>query len=458
MNRITSLIVAPLLALGSALLITPTALAQAPATEGERAAPESIFIPSTPTGQRLAWLMRLLNEDIEVSWKANFSLGFTRRVTQGEFFSNLDRLRERSGGWDLMEVRYANYNDAAAILRMHANQTLWQLELRVEPFEPFKIDGLRLLPAATAPYERLGSWDDITSALTALPGTSSLTVYEVESNGGARRIYDHEGDRQMAVGAVSGLYLTACVLDTIEQGESTWQMPVMVVDELKSLPPGDTFAAKDGSVVGVSDLVRSMYATGDHSAFDHLLHHLGRERVESWLRGVHSDPERMMPFLASRELAALKYAKDPALLERYAAADSPEARRVILDRELHDVDLSALEARGWSTPREIERVGWFACTNDTCLVLARMVGQATRGELDLLDAAPTLPFDRITWPRVVFKAGAEPGVLSVAMLLRRSDQRQFAVAFTTNNPEAVIDGEATHPIVMSTIEMLGEMR
>lgn len=426
----------------------------APATDSEGG---SVFIPGTPVGERFAWLLRLMNEDVVVAWKANFSLGFTRRLQRDTFMSNVRQLRERSGGWDLVEIRTAEFEEITSILRMRRNDSLWQFEVRIEPFEPYKITGIRLLPVATAPYTPLESWDAITAALEELDGESSLTVYEVNPGGSARRLYDHNGDAQLSIGAVSGVYLTTCLAEAIAHQETTWQMPIMVIDELRSLPPGEVSEAPDGSVMPLARMVQSLFATGDHSAFDHLLQHIGREHVEEWIRQHHPDPERTIPFLSSREVAVLKYAADDTLLRAYAEGDAA-ARRHLVDNDLNGMSLSGVKARVWRTPREIDTVGWFASTNATCLTLAHLMAHMLPTQLSLLDAAPSLPLDRFTWSRVIFKAGAEPGVLSVAMLLTRNDERHFAIAFTTNNTEANINGNATHPIVMSTMELLGRRR
>ena len=59
--------------------------------------------------------------------------------------------------------------------------------------------------------------------------------------------------------------------------------------------------------------------------------------------------------------------------------------------------------------------------------------------LDILSTNPGMPFDKAKWPYVGFKGGSEPGVLSLAWLLRRSDNRWFVLSLTLNDSTTATD-------------------
>jgi beta-lactamase class A len=190
--------------------------------------------------------------------------------------------------------------------------------------------------------------------------------------------------------------------------------------------------------VTLHTLASLMISLSDNTAADALLATLGREKVERLLPtlGLRA-PERDRPFLATREAFLLK-AGDPALLQRWKAAD--EGGRRALLRTLPTAGLEGLDlSRFAGGPLAIDTVEWFASPADLIRTLDWIRRSGDRTALDILAINPGPVAAAGDFAYVGYKGGSETGVLAMAFLVRRKDGSWAAAAATWNNPAAAVD-------------------
>lgn len=181
------------------------------------------------------------------------------------------------------------------------------------------------------------------------------------------------------LGSAFKLYVPDALATAIAAGKVSWTQPLTVTARLKSLPSGELQAEPDGTKISVRDAAAKMISISDNTATDMLISLVGRPAVEAvFTTAGMADPARDRPFLTTREAFTLKLDHWPALADRYIAASQP-GRRALLARTVDRVPLPAVSPEaGWTTPRDINSIEWFASANDICRVYAHVAALARR--------------------------------------------------------------------------------
>jgi beta-lactamase class A len=205
-----------------------------------------------------------------------------------------------------------------------------------------------------------------------------------------------------------------------------------------------------------------MISVSDNTAADHLLFRLGRENVEAFQATMgHGDPARNVPFLATREMGVLKLVLAPDRVAAYLAASVAEKRR-LLASEIAAAPVDPAAVAGWTAPRSIDRLEWFASAEDLCRAMAALLVMSERPGLEplreVLAINPGIPFDPNTWTYIGFKGGGEPGVANGTWLLRRADGRWFVLTSGANDPKEPLDGDAGIPLMNDAAALLAATR
>jgi hypothetical protein len=242
-----------------------------------------------------------------------------------------------------------------------------------------------------------------------------------------------------------------------------WATSLTVQNKLKSLPSGTLQLKKEGDRISLADAATQMISISDNTAADHLLHMLGRERIESFMRGVNSTPERNMPLLSTREAFVLKLSSDDGLLERFLAQDE-EGKRELLRDVLVDIEPDREAAAEWAEPRLVESVEWFASAHDCARTLARL------RELEIAGAAfdknntlgkvlrknPGLSLDPAIWKSAAFKGGSEPGVLHGCWMLERADGKWYVFSLAWNNKDELVNQDRFLELAYQGMDLLAK--
>jgi beta-lactamase class A len=200
-----------------------------------------------------------------------------------------------------------------------------------------------------------------------------------------------------------------------------------------------------------------MISVSDNTAADHLIGRLGRSAVEAELAALgNGATARNEPFLTTREMFALKLTA-PASLRRAFATANPAGRRRLLAR-VDALEPTIQSATGWTQPRSINRIEWFASPADLGHAIAALVSRARQPRLrplrSILAMNPGIQLDRAHWPYVGFKGGSEPGVLSLTWYLQRGDGRTFVLSFVINDSRHDIDAAAALAVAQAALGRL----
>lgn len=397
-----------------------------------------VTLPSTPVGTRLGWVLETLNRPgtpvtvAEVG--AVFSPTFLAQVPADQLIVVLGQIAA-AGPFTL--TAYTPSGDLSAQARIDGPALALSVSLAVEPAAPNRIAGLLFQPAVAeaSPGESpASSWREIDAALRDLVSEPSLLAAEI-TDGSCSPVHALDAGRSLAVGSTFKLYVLGELAQQVSAGTAAWDEQLAIRQEWKSLPSGTMQDSPAGTKHTLAEYARQMISISDNTAADHLIHRLGREKVEANLPAMGlADPSRMIPFLATRELFVLKAPENADLATAYLAA-GVAGRRALLAGE---IAAAPLHLELWTEPRQIDTLEWFASTADLCAAMVKLRDLGSEPGLgpvlDILAVNPGLPVDTARWPYVGFKGGSEPGVFQLTWLLRRSDDRWFVLSMTLDDP------------------------
>jgi hypothetical protein len=289
----------------------------------------------------------------------------------------------------------------------------------------------------TLPYLDL-DFPGLLAHVPTLAPRAQLLVAEVD-RGACIPLHAVNANDSLSLASTSKLYILLALVDAIIAGELSWDTPLAIRDEWKSKPDSELSRLRAGETLELRGFAEHLIAHSDNPANDHLVHALGRERVEAAIRDSgHRAPERNVPYITSREFFHQRklHADEVDWYFTLPVAD----RRTYLDRDLlQRSTLPSLE-QGYHP----DRVGIFASATDVCGLLATIVERADTHP----EAAPVLDIlaqgartrhraiSRKIFPYIGSKGGSIPSLVrSKAWLLRRDDDRWFAVILGFNDDD-----------------------
>lgn len=393
---------------------------------------------ANPTAEEaLAWILGELAADApltEAEAQTWFAPAFLAQVPAAELIQTFAEVARTLSPLEVVETAGAPPLTLSARLATAAGPRTLDIQMTAQP--PRQIAGLLLRGDAPVP----SSLDEAVSQLESTGSKSSLLVAELE-NGACKPLHQHGSETVLAIGSTFKLWVLLALDDVLRRSEATWETPLAIRDELKSLPSGELQDRPAGTELPLREFATKMIAISDNTATDHLIAFVGRQAVEAAQRdAMHSAPELNVPWLTTRELFALKLLATPTELATYRSGDIATKRTMLA--ELAARPLSLDDAAGWSAPRALD-LEWLARSMDVCNVLATL-GARAGFDLDspilrILGTNTGLQVDRSRYRYVGFKGGSEPGVLHVAWLLQRADGRWFVVALGVNDDRELID-------------------
>jgi hypothetical protein len=242
------------------------------------------------------------------------------------------------------------------------------------------------------------------------------------------------------------LFVLGAVAAQVQAQRVSWTQPIVIQDDLKSLPSGVLQNDPDGTTVTVDQAATGMISISDNTAADLLMSLVGRAAAEHQVDLWSANSSLDLPFLSTRELFILKYVDFPLLAQHYLSL-RPARRTTYLADTIDKSPLPAV-AKISQEPHDIDSLEWFASADDICRSFAGLSELSTKPGLSPLSTVLSandggLGLNSTTWPTVWFKGGSEPGVLTLGYLARDSQGRTFVVTALASNPHAPIDGAST---------------
>jgi beta-lactamase class A len=444
-----------LVSLGVAVAVATSACSPAaPAASATAAAParpaKVVVPPATSAGAQLRWLLAA-TAHLPLSGgqvRAHFDAAFLTETSPALLNDALQAVT----GAELVSVQVSELNTVVAIITAGAaarDQVWLTVDIRG------LISGLRISPVTAGSVP--ATWAQVDAALRSVAPRVRLLVADV-SNGSCQPVHSIDPTTAAPIGAAFKLYVLDALGQAAASGTVRWNQPLTVTAQLKSLPAGELQSEPDGTRVSVLDTAAAMMSLSDNTATDMLINLVGRSAVEAALTATGmASPALDQPLLTTREIFVLKLRQWPALATRYVTADE-SSRRALLASTVDRAPLPAVAAAGgWTTPRDINSLEYFASATDICRVyaslaaLARRPGLAPIGQVLSLND-DSLALDPAQWKTTWFKGGSEPGVLTMAFLATTRTGHSYVVTALAENPSQSIDETTAIPVMLSAVK------
>ena len=407
--------------------------------------------PGTPAGAQLRWLIaavaHLPLSDAQV--RAHFDPSFLAEVGQAGLNEALqEAIRPR-----LLSIQVSDLSTVVASVSTYNGSSRAQIMLTVD--NRGLISWLRISPAAIGPVP--ATWAGIDTVLRSVAPQVHLLVAKVGS-GSCQPVHSIDPGTAAPLGSAVKLYVLDALGNAVAAGKVSWDQPLTVTAQFKGLPPGELQNEPDGTRISVLDSAAKMISLSDNTAADMLTGLVGRPAVEDALTATGmTSPALDRPFLTTREIYVLKLDHWPDLAQRYITANEP-SRRALLASTVDRAPLPAVEEAGaWTTPREVDRLEYFASASDVCRVytslatLARQPALAPIGRvLSLNDDG--LQLDPAQWKTTWFKGGSEPGVLTLAFLATTRSGQSYVVTVLAENKSQPIDQASAIPAILAAVK------
>jgi beta-lactamase class A len=427
----------------------------------------ALAIPDTPAGTQLTWALDQINGGAGSLQVRDVTNRFADDFLAGLPAASLIGVLQNLAG-PLAPVAVARFEGGVTATRVHAllstaTGQIWRVQLGVEPNPPYRINDLFFEPVALPqPVERApSSWKGLNSRLQKVAPEVSFVAAEV-NDGTCKRLAQLNPDQPLAIASSFKLYVLGALAHQIELGNLTWDDPLTIQANLKSLPSGDMRLEPDGAQFPIRTYADLMISNSDNTAADHLISLLGRETVEQFLPVMgHHEPELDQPLLLTREWFAIKLRFTPDQLASYLKR-SEASKRSILSKQVDPLADTLADDEEWINPTDIDSIEWFASAGDLCRAIASLQAQATKPGMepvaDALSLNPGVPWDTATWRYVGYKGGYETGVRSYVWLLQRADGRWFAVTAIINDTKQEIDGNALRALMVTAVDLLAKTK
>lgn len=415
---------------GAAILV----VAVTACTPDPQSSADHVEIPDTAVGAQAQWILDEINSDelsTEDELETRFDVSFFESITVPEMHATLDDLRAAQV-WT--PTAYEG-DDAQAKITIESSAVTYDMSVSVTG------DGVMnaLFFGQPEPeHTPAASWDDLQAQLEEAPYEVSLQVREVGVDQPDVLIGDAGSS---PIGSIIKLYVLGGVVDAVDSGALTWESPLTIDAEVRSLPTGELQDLPDGSTVTVLEAAQKMMAISDNTATDLLIRAVGKDAVSAALVEMgHASPDDNAPLLTTRELFWIGWG-DEDLRERWADADAVEREALLAEVPAGVPDANSLD---WSVAAWQSGAEWFATHDDIVrahVALQERAATAAGAPVrDILSANPGVAFGD-EWTYVGFKGGSSMGAIAGSWYLERADAAPvvLTVLARSDDPAAFAD-------------------
>ncbi|MGH3913212.1 MAG: serine hydrolase [Pseudonocardiaceae bacterium] len=396
-------------------------------------------LPDTPVGRQVSWLIEASSRLPvgEAEAREHLAPGFLDAVGLEPFNATLGQAAGESG-LRLVALRPAGDTVASGVVAGDGGEQ----HVRITVDDAGLIAALRLTPLPRSPAE-------LDERLHRLAPQVSFLAAQVESES-CRPVHSRAADTARPVGSAFKLYVLGALARAVERGEAAWDEQLAIREEWRSLGEGGLNQAPAGATYPLRRYAELMISISDNTATDHLIRRLDRRTVEDQrLRFGMADPAANVPFPLTRDVLQLKGNSYPAFAEPYRQLHG-EDRRSYLDTVIAPLPLAGIQ--GWTAPRDIDTIEWFASPADLCRAFVGLHQQAGTAGLEPVAQALSINggstgLDPAQWPTVWFKGGSEAGVLTLNYLASTAQGRTFVVSVMVSDPAQNLDPATSDELV-----------
>lgn len=412
---------------------------------------DSVEIPKTAAGAQVRWILDEINSEelsADDELEERFDASFFESLTVPELRTILEDLRTAQA-WT--PTAYEG-DDTQAKVSIESSAATYEMNVAVTG------DGLMnglFFGAPETERTPAASWDELRSQLEDAPFEVSLQVREVGADEPDILIGDSDSS---PIGSVIKLYVLGAVVDAVASGTLTWETPLTIDAEVRSLPTGELQDLPDGSTVTVLEAAQKMMAISDNTATDLLIRAVGKDAVSTALVDMgHASPEDNAPLLTTREFFWLGWGDDD-LRERWADADAADREALLAEVPAGVPDAGSLD---WSVAAWQSGVEWFATHDDVVrahvALQERAASSAGAPVRDILSANPGIAFGD-EWTYVGFKGGSSMGALAGSWYLEREDAAPvvLTVLARSDDPQALTDPQVVFGYATDAAALLAE--
>jgi beta-lactamase class A len=419
-----------------------TAPAHPSATATTRAATSpaaGASLPDTPVGAQARWLFgAVVHPPIPAAAiTAHFDRAFLGKVTPAQLNSVLGQVKT-------LRLDAITLSTAADLVMTVTVNGQTQLKVSMAVDSAGLISGLLFQPAGTPAAPPVPTtWAGVDRQVSSVAPEVRMLVAAVNGNA-CRPIHAIGAGTPAPLGSAFKLYVLDALARAVASGKVSWNQPLTITSQLKSLPSGELQNEPDGTRVSVRQAADDMISVSDNTAATMLTALVGRTAVEqaATASGM-ADPGLDVPFLTTRELFVLKLIDWPRLAGSYLARGAA-GRQAMLTSTIDRVPYSTLTAANpaaWTAPRDIDSLEWFASPTDICHVYASLATLARQPDLAPVAAALQINnggigLDPSQWRTVWFKGGSEPGVLTLNYLATTRGGQSYVVSVLAEKPAA----------------------
>jgi hypothetical protein len=400
-------------------------------------------VPDTPAGRQLAWVLDALAQaPSEGDVAAHFTPKFIAKVPSAKVAALFAEIDARLAPFALDRVELGSRPERLEAVVVSAKGARLRIALAVEDGESQRMNLLLLRPVIEG--KPASSWDDVQAVVRAAAPSVSFLAAEVNGRT-CVPISSIDPKKALALGSAFKLYVLYALAGQIAASKRAWTDTIAIQEGLKSLPSGEMRNEPAGKTFTVREFAEKMISVSDNTATDHLLSFVGRRTVEEATKASgHASPARLLPFLSTRDVFALKLLGSADDLRAYVASDVAHKRKLLDAYEERDLSQAMAQAEGWSKPRMIDSIEWFASPEDLCRLMVALKGYAdapaTAPVGAILSINPGIPDEHGAYRYIGFKGGSEPGVMNLTWLLQRArDDKWLFLSVGLNDTSENID-------------------
>lgn len=283
----------------------------------------------------------------------------------------------------------------------------------------------------------------IEAHLAKLPGHTAMLWTELTEDGPVAQFGCNQEER-FAIGSSFKLFILGTLASEVNNRRRRLDNTMLLDARWIGPPQSELTDWPLGSPVTLNTLALKMISVSDNTATDHLLHLLGRRRVERQMAVMgHQHPEWNRPLLFTREMVMIRDKRTPDREQQYARLDEAGRRKFLAEQIADERDYEALDF----DTRSFRVAEWFAEPADMAAALNWLrlnTGEDQPANLlrGVLAVDPKLERNREVWPYVGFKGGSEDRLIAGNWLLRHRNGKWYTFHVYWNSPDEDVNEKA----------------